>query len=147
MTFRLLGNYLLQYMQRSPGTPQQDLRGDIGSGLPELQGDVSAEYLHGRTTVLLYGTYVGAGDFDKPLASEIQDDHVPHVWYLGAGLRHQVPILGRTCTAYASVSNLLNQGPPHVGLGTDSSLNNGILSGVPYDRIGRYFRVGLTARL
>lgn len=145
MSVRVLGNYLLEFTQQTPGTPPQDLRGDIGSGLPALQGDVSVEYLRSETTMVLYGTYLGAGDFDKALASEIQNDHVPHVWYVGASVRRELPIFGTACAAYASVNNILNQAPPHPGLGTDNSLNNDIFSGVPYDRIGRYFRVGLTA--
>jgi iron complex outermembrane receptor protein len=146
VTVRTLANYILEYTQLVPGGPEQDLRGDIGSGLPALQGDISIEYLHRLTTVLLSGTYIGAGDFDKALASEIQNDHVPHVWYLGASVRYELPVHRGNCAAYAGVNNLLDQAPPHVGFGIFSSENNGIFSGVPYDRIGRYFRAGVTAK-
>jgi iron complex outermembrane receptor protein len=146
VTIRALANYVLEYTLQVPGTQRQDLRGDIGSGLPALQGDISIEYARGLTALLLDGTYIGAGDYDKALDSEIQNDHVPHVWYLGATVQHGLPLLGRDCVVYASVNNLLNQAPPHVGFGIFSSENNDIFSGVPYDRIGTYFRVGLKAK-
>jgi iron complex outermembrane receptor protein len=146
VTIRALANYMLEYTLLVPGNQRQDLRGDIGSGLPALQGDISAEYARGLTALLLDGTYIGAGDYDKALDSEIQNDHVPHVWYLGATVQHGLPLLGRDCVVYASVNNLLNQAPPHVGFGIFSSENNDIFSGVPYDRIGRYFRLGLKAK-
>ena len=146
VTVRALANYLLEYKQLVAGTQEQDLRGDVGSGLPALQGDVSIEYARGRTALLLDGVYIGGGDFNKALSNVIQNEHVPHVWYLGASMQHGLPLFGRDCVVYVSVNNLLNQAPPHVGFGIFSSLNNGIFSGVPYDRIGTYFRIGLKAQ-
>lgn len=144
-TFRALANYLQEYKLLVAGTQEQDLRGDLGSGLPELQGDISAKYTRGLTTVLLAGNYIGSGDYDKALEGMIQNNHVPHVWYLDATVQQGIPSLGRECFVYASVNNLLNQAPPSPGFGIYSSLNNSIFTGVPYDRIGTFFRVGFKA--
>jgi iron complex outermembrane recepter protein len=146
VTIRAMANYLLKYTIDIPGSPEQDLLGDMGSGLPALQGDASIEYAQGATTLLLYGTYIGSGDYDKALASQIENDHVPHVWYLGASVQQQLSLLGPEGVVYASASNLLNKAPPYVGFGIFSSENNGIFSGVPYDRIGAFFRLGFKAK-
>jgi hypothetical protein len=142
--FRALANYLLQYKQVAAGAQPQDLRGDVGSGLPQLQGDLSLRYSRGPMTVLLDGIYVGSGEYSKVSGATIQNNHVPHVWYLGATLQYGLPFPGKDSVVYASVNNFLNQEPPHPGFGTYSSLNNTIFSGVPYDRIGRFFRLGFT---
>ena len=146
MSARALANYLQEYRLLVAGAQAQDLRGDLGSGLPELQGDISAQYMRGLTTVLLDGTYIGSGDYNKALQGMIQNNHVPHIWYLGVTVQQGVPLLGRDCFVYASVNNLLNQEPPHPGFGIYSSLNNSIFTGVPYDRIGTYFRLGVRAK-
>jgi iron complex outermembrane receptor protein len=147
VTLRALGNYLLEYRQVIAGAQAQDLRGDVGSGLPSLQGDIGIRYARGAITGLIDGVYIGAGDYNKLSGATIQNNHVPHVWYLGATLQYGVPLLGKDSVIYASVNNLLDQEPPHPGLGIYSSLNNSIFSGVPYDRIGRFFRLGFTANL
>jgi iron complex outermembrane recepter protein len=147
VSLRALANYIQQYKLLVAGAREQDLRGDLSSGLPELQGDISTQYTRGPTTVLIYETYIGSGDYNKALDATIQNNHVPHVWYLGATVQQGMPFLGRDCFAYASVNNLLNQKPPHPGFGIYTSLNNNIFTGVPYDRIGTFFRLGFIARL
>jgi outer membrane receptor protein involved in Fe transport len=146
VTVRALANYLLEYQQVVAGAQAQDLRGDVGFGLPILQGDISVQYSRGPLTALLDGTYVGAGDYSKISGATIENNHVPHVWYLGATLQYGLPVLGNDSAVYASVNNALNEEPPHPGFGIYSSLNNTIFSGVPYDRIGRFFRLGFTTK-
>lgn len=147
VTVRALVNYLQEYKQVLAGARPQDLRGDVGMGLPELQGDIGIRYARGAITTMLDGSYIGAGEYNKLSNATIQNNHVPHVWYLGATLQYGLPVLGRDSVIYASVNNLLNQEPPNPGFAIYSSLNNSIFSGVPYDRIGRFFRLGFTARL
>ena len=81
------------------------------------------------------------------MAALIENGHVSHVWYLGAGLSWDVPVNGgHMFPVYAS--NLLNQAPPSTGFGTLSSLANGRLIGVPYDRVGRFFlKAGLPVQM
>ena len=146
LTMRALANYVLEYRLTAPGNQSRDLRGDVGSGLPELQGDLSVQYARGPATVLLSGTYIGSGEYNKLSGATIQNNHVPDIWYLGASLQMAVPRLANSIV-YVSVNNLLNQEPPHPGFGIYSSLNNSIFSGVPYDRIGTFFRLGFAAKL
>jgi hypothetical protein len=146
-TIRALANYLHEYKQTVPGAALVDLRGDVSLGLPALQGDLSAQFTRGGTTALLSGVYIGSGSYHKSMAAEIQNDHVPHVWYVGATLEQRLQLLGADCAAYAAVSNLFNQEPPHPGFGIYTNIGSGFLTGVPYDRIGRFYKVGLRLTL
>lgn len=144
LTLRALVNYLLEYKLFITGRAPQDLRGDISSGLPALQANLSAIYRKGETSGLLSGTYIGGGDYDKAMDAEIENDRVPHVWYVNASLEQRVHQICAECFLYAAVNNLFDQAPPHPGLGIYNTSNNaGFFTGVPYDRIGRYFRVGV----
>src|SRR5262249_4382892 len=111
VSLRVLANYIQQYKLLVAGAQEQDLRGDLSSGLPQLQGDISTQYTRGLTTVLLYETYIGSGYYNKALDATIRNNHVPHVWYLGATAQQGMPFLGHDCFVYASVNNLLNQKP------------------------------------
>jgi iron complex outermembrane recepter protein len=147
-SLRVLANYMLEYHQAVPGVSYQDLEKDLGSGLPALQADIGASYAKRGFTGFLHGTFVGGGYYDKSMAALIENDHVSHVWYVGAGLSWDMTIDGRHMFAmYANVNNLFNQAPPSVGFGTFSSLSNGALIGVPYDRIGRFFKLGLRVQM
>jgi hypothetical protein len=46
------------------------------------------------------------------MAVEIQNNHVPHVWYVDASLDQQLQTLCRVCSIYASVTNLFDQSHP-----------------------------------
>jgi iron complex outermembrane receptor protein len=141
-TLRALANYILQYEQTVPGAPPQDLRGDISSGIPRLQGNLSALYKRGPTTALVSSTYIGGGNYSNPLVAEIQNSRVPHVWYVDATLDRQLRFLCADCSMYASVSNLFDQKPPHPGYGLYTNVTSSFFTGTPYDRVGRYFRIG-----
>ena len=78
---------------------------------------LGALYSKRGITGTLYGTFVGGGYYDKSMAALIENDHVSHVWHLGARLSWDVPINGgHIFSVYANVSNLLNQAPPQSGL-------------------------------
>jgi len=141
-TIRALANYILEYEQLIPGTPTLDLRGDSSFGLPALQGDLSVQFARGDTIALLSGTYIGSGSYRKNMSADLQNNHVPHVWYVDASIDQRLPFLCDNCSAYASVSNLFDRDPPHPGFGIYSNLD-AFFTGVPYDRVGRYFKVGL----
>jgi outer membrane receptor protein involved in Fe transport len=141
-TLRALANYILEYEQLIPGTAALDLRGDSSLGLPALQGDLSVQFARGDTIALLSGTYIGSGSYRKSMSADIQNNHVPHVWYVGATIDQQLSSLCGNCSAYVSVSNLFDRDPPHPGFGIYSNLD-AFFTGVPYDRVGRYFKVGL----
>lgn len=143
-TTRALANYLLEYEQTVPGAPTQDLLGDISYGLPKLQADVSFQFTRGETTALLSGIYIGEGSYRNSLAADIQNDHVPAVWYVNAAIDRR---LSKLCSVYASVSNVLDRSPPHPGFGVYTNIDSNLLTGVPYDRIGRFFKVGLRVTL
>lgn len=146
-TIRALANYLFEYEQSVPGAPTQDLRGDVRLGLPALQGDLSLQFARGGTTALLSGVYIGSGSYRKNMSAEIQNNHVPHVWYVDANLERRFKINGAECAAFAAVGNLFDRAPPHPGFGIYTNIESSFLSGVPYDRIGRVFKVGLRLTL
>jgi hypothetical protein len=124
-----------------------DLLGDITSGLPKLQGDLSALYRYGPTTAFVSAIYIGAGSYSNSLAAEIQNNHVPHVWYVDTTIDRQLRSLCGDCSVYASVSNLFDQSPPHPAYGLYANDTAGFFNGVPYDRIGRYFKIGFRIAL
>jgi iron complex outermembrane recepter protein len=147
-TLRALANYLFDYKQTVPGTAAQDLLGDLSSGLPRLQGDLSAKYQRGQTTAFVSADYIGSGDFSKSLANEIQNNTVPHVWYVGTTLNRQLQGLCGECSVYFSVNNLFDQEPPHPGYGQYTNIAPGsFFTGVPYDRVGRFFKLGFRLKL
>jgi iron complex outermembrane receptor protein len=146
-TIRALANYMLEYEQIAPGAAALELRGDISLGLPALQGDLSFQFTRGGTTALISGVYIGSGAYRKTMSAEIQNNHVPHVWYADATVEQQLKVLCAGCSAYAAVSNLFDQEPPHPGFGIYTNIESPFLTGVPYDRIGRYFKVGVRTSL
>ena len=145
-TLRALANYVSAYKQTVPATPAQDLLGDTSSGLPRLQGNLSAEYRRGSTTGFVSADYTGGGKYSNALAYEIQNDRVPHVWYVNTTLDRQLVALCGECSVYFSVNNLFNQDPPYPGYGMYTTISSNFYTGVPYDRIGRYFKLGFRAK-
>lgn len=146
-TLGVLANYITGFEQTVPGDSTQDLLGDITLGLPKLQGDLSARYTRGSTTGLLTGTYVGSGSYRNGMSATIENNHVPDVWYVGATVDHRLQDLCGDCSLYVSVSNLLDQDPPHPAYGKYTNLESTVFTGVPYDRIGRLFKVGFRVSL
>lgn len=142
-TFRALLNYITEYEQTVPGASSQDLLGDITSGLPKLQGDLSVTYRRGSTTGFLSGVYIGSGTYRKSMSAEIQNNHVPHVWYVDATVDHRLGYFCGDCSLYVAASNLFDQRPPHPGYGMYTNIESSFFTGVPYDRIGRFFKIGL----
>lgn len=146
VTIRALANYILEYEQRVRGSATQDLRGDITLGLPTLQGDLSVQFTRGDTTALVSGTYIGGGDYRKGASGDIQNNRVPHIWYVDATVDRRLRGLCAACSIYASVTNLFDEEPPHPGYGIYTN-NSAFFIGVPYDRIGRFFKLGLRVSL
>ena len=81
------------------------------------------------------------------MSSEVQNNHVPHVWYVGATIEHRLRFLCTDCSAYGAVNNLFDQAPPHPGFGIYTNIESRFLTGVAYDRVGRYFKVGVRLAL
>ena len=146
-TIRALANYLFEYEQSIPGAPPEDLRGDVRLGLPALQGDLSFQYVRGATTALLSGAYIGSGEYRKNMSADIQNNHVPHVWYVDANVERQFKLRDAECAVFAAVSNLFDQAPPHPGFGIFTNIESSFFTGVPYDRIGRVFKIGMRLAL
>ncbi len=125
-TIRALANYLDEYEQVVPGAASLDLRGDNHLGLPSLQGDLSFQYARDGTTVILSGVYLGSGSFNNSMAADIENNHVPHVWYADVNIEHRFRFNEADCSAFVAVSNLFDREPPHPGFGiftnTDSML-------------------------
>ncbi len=140
---RALVNYILEYKQIIPGSATLDLRGDNSFGLPALQGDLSVQFTRGDTTGQLSGVYIGSGSYRKSMSATVQNNHVPHVWYVGASIDQRLTALCGDCSVYASVSNLLDRSPPHPGFGIYTNIDSPFFTGVPYDRVGRYFKIGV----
>ncbi len=77
---------------------------------------------------------------EDPAACAIPLDH--------ATLDHQLKGLCGECSVYFSVDNLFDQEPPHPGYGMYTTIAPGsFFTGVPYDRVGRYFKLGFRAKL
>jgi iron complex outermembrane recepter protein len=146
-TVRPLANYLLDYEQSLPGTTTQDLLGDISYGLPKLQGDLSVQFTRGETIAVLSGVYVGAGSYRKSMSEQIQNSHVPDVWYVNAAIDQRWRRLYGRCSVYAAANNLFDRDPPHAGFGIYTNIDSNLLTGVPYDRIGRFFKIGVRIEL
>ena len=146
-TIRALTNYITEYEQKVAGASSQDLLGDTTSGLPKLQGDLSVAYRHGSTTAFLSGVYIGSGTYRKSMSAEIQNNHVPHVWYVDATVDQRLGSFCAGCSVYAAVSNLFDQRPPHPGYGMYTNIESSFFTGVPYDRVGRFFKIGLRVAL
>lgn len=144
---RAIANYLLEYEQSVPGAPAQDLLGDVSLGLPALQGDLSFQFTRRDTTAALSGVYIGGGSYRKSMAADIENNAVPHVWYVNTSVERRFEFRGAACSAFVSIDNLLDQAPPHPGFGIYTNISSSFLTGVPYDRIGRYFKVGLRLTL
>ena len=140
---RALVSYLREYELIVPGAPAQDLRNDNRLGLPDLQGDLSFRFTRGGTTAVLSGSYIGDGFYRKDMAGEIQNNHVPHVWYVDLSLDHRFRWRGADWSAYAALSNVLDEAPPHPGFGIFTNFESSFFTGVPYARAGRYLKVGL----
>src|SRR5262249_7091662 len=130
-TIRALVNYLIDYRQIVPGTPEQVLLGDMSFGLPRVQGNMSVKYQHRSTTALVSGVYIGSGNYSDAMAAEIQNNHVPHVWYVDATLDRQMQSLCDDCSLYASVSNIFDQRPPLPGFGMYANISSIFFTGVP----------------
>lgn len=141
-TIRALGNYLFDYRQIVPGTPEQTLLGDMSFGLPRLQGNMSVKYQRGLTAAFVSAVYIGSGNYTNSMPGEIENNHVPHIWYVDATLNRQMQSLCGTCSVYASVGNLFDQSPPHPGFGMYANISSSFFTGTPYDRVGRYFKIG-----
>jgi iron complex outermembrane recepter protein len=146
-SIRVLANYLFDYVQTVPGTPGQQLLGDLSNGLPKFQADITAKYQRGPTTAFLSGDFIGHGNYSNLLASEIENNQVPHVFYMDTTLERRWQGLCSGCSIYASISNLFNQNPPSPGFGMYTNINSSFFTGVPYDRVGRYFKLGLRVAL
>ena len=146
-TVRALLNYITEYEQTVPGASSQDLLGDTTSGLPKLQGDLSVTYRRGSTTAFVSGVYIGGGTYRKSMSADIQNNHVPHVWYVDATVDQRLASVCGECSVYAAVSNLFDQRPPHPGYGMYTNIESSFFTGVPYDRVGRFFKVGLRMAL
>jgi hypothetical protein len=69
----------------------------------------------------------------------VQNNDVEDLWYIGLGLQQQLKIHESQVILYGRVDNLMDTKPP-----LDFPTAN---AGGNYDRIGRYFKVGVRLKM
>jgi outer membrane receptor protein involved in Fe transport len=132
LDLRALVNYMKEY-SINLGTGKVDYAGDIlNYNIPKLGWDLGAKYRNGGTTVSVNATGLGAGKYSVASAGLIENNNIPGVWYLGAGIEQRVKRDSGEWTFYLRADNILDKKPP-VSYPTQ---------GGSYDRIGPYVKLG-----
>lgn len=147
LSWRLLGSRLNENSITTPGTPKDDMAGDVGTAfLPKNKVTTSLTYSHGPYSVFLQGRYIGGGKMDRffvqsnvaiPGVTTIDNNTVGSVTYTDLSFNYTGGKSGKSpWQLFVTVNNLFNTVPPdtYPGLGR---------AGVPgpsallYDTIGR----------
>lgn len=129
---RALVNYMKEYAI-DLGTGKVNYAGDIlNYNVPKLGWDVGAKYRFGNTTVSVNATGLGAAKYSVASAALIENNAIPGVWYLGAGVEQRIKTESGVWTLYLRADNILDKKPP-MAYPTQ---------GGSYDRIGPYVKLG-----
>jgi outer membrane receptor protein involved in Fe transport len=139
LDLRVLANSLTHYVV-DLGTTKIDYAGDILTyGIPKWGWNLGANYRVGATTINLDANRIGSGKYSIASAALIENNDVEGMWYLGLGLQQEIETRAGALTVYGRVDNLLDEKPPVFFPAANAGGN--------YDRIGRYFKLGLRLKL
>ena len=132
LDLRALANYIKGYAI-DLGTGKVNYVGDILSfNIPRLGWDIGATYRNGGTSVSVNGTGLGPAKYSMASAALIQNNDIPGVWYLGAGVEQRIKASWGEWTLYLRADNILDKRAP-LFFPTQ---------GGSYDRIGPYVKLG-----
>lgn len=138
---RLLGNRL-DSLKNNNGIVTVDRAGELGNSKWRLTG--TANYDSGPLSLFLQARYFGAAKIDVTYGpNDIYDNDVPSFIYLNASAQYTLRETadGGRVQLFGSINNLLDKNPPIV---PSASAGAGQVPLAPdYDKIGRYFTVGL----
>jgi outer membrane receptor protein involved in Fe transport len=139
LDLRVLGNYLKDYIVDT-GTTRINYAGDILTfGIPKWGWDFGAAYRAGGSSFLVDARRLGNAKYSIASASQIENNDVAGVWYLGAGIEQKIGVKEGEFTVYARVDNLLDEKPPLFFPAANAGGN--------FDRIGRYFKFGVRIKM
>jgi iron complex outermembrane recepter protein len=135
LELRVLGNYLKNYIV-DVGTSKIDYAGDILTyGIPKWGWDLSANYKIGGTSVQVNANRIGAGTYSIASAATIQNNDVGGIWYFGFGAEQRIATGKGEMAIFARIDNMFDAKPP-LFFPTANAGGN-------FDRIGRYFKIGV----
>ncbi len=144
MQLRLLGTYL-DKLDTNNGIVTVDRAGEIGNSRWRLTA--TANYVNGRFSGYLQGRYFDSAKVDNTFsATDIYDNSVPSVIYANASVQYAFGnVMGNgSLQGFLSINNLFDKAPPLV---TSASVSPGQAPLAPdYDKVGRYFTLGLRYR-
>lgn len=144
VSVRALATYLDEYRFETPGAGQIE---QAGTGvLPKWRGNLQLTYSQDALTIAIQERFVGPLRRATPPVT-IDDNSIPATFYTNATIRHRLDSLFAKPELFLTVANLFNQQPR---IGATNSCNLGICQvydGGLYDVVGRYFTLGLRARL
>jgi outer membrane receptor protein involved in Fe transport len=139
---RALGNEIRHYYVNT-GTSTVDYVGDLAIyQIPKWSWDLSSLYSLDGWTGLVDATYLSGGKDQVALDKLLANNDVGGVWYLDTGIQKSFVAGPSEMTVYLNIRNLLNREPPFA-----FRLGGGINGGPAYDRIGRYFKLGIRVAL
>lgn len=113
--------------------------------VPSWRWLASATYDSDHVTVNLTERFIGAGKLNASWVQgvDIDNNHVPAVFYTDLSLGFKIPEFGKGAQVYFAVQNLFDRDPPVAPIyGATGFLSTGT-NGYLYDVIGRQFRAGV----
>jgi len=135
--FRVLTNYVKD-LSTNDGITRSEPVGQVGPpvtfGTPHWRGSMAASYSNDMFGANVRVRYVGGGDYVRGMS--LNDNDVPSQTYIDLGFQYRLPFGGATrITLFGNVANVFDRDPP--------KLPNAAL----YDVIGRYYTLGVRAKL
>lgn len=112
--------------------------------VPSWRWLASASYDSSHFTATVTERFIGAGKINKAWVEgvDIDNNHVPAVFYTDLTLGFKMPAFGKGAQVYFAVQNLFDRDPPVAPIyGATGFLSTGT-NAYLYDVIGRQFRVG-----
>lgn len=140
LMLRVLATHLSS-LQVNNGIVTVDRAGEIGNSKWRL--NASATWTRGPLMLYLQGRYMQSALIDVTYgAADISDNNVPSRFYLNGTAQYTLKQTGSTnLQAFLNVNNLLDQAPPVVPSASASPSQAPLAP--DYDKIGRYFNLGL----
>jgi len=146
--WRLFASRLLENSLQNPGSPKDDLAGEIGSGrfptgLPETKVTTNLDYSNGPFSAFAQIRYISGGKLNRFFVEgvDIDENDVPSTVYADIGARYRFGSEDQF-ELFGNVNNIFDQDPR----ATPSSLGrNGVSEFDPsqYDVLGRRFVIGV----
>jgi len=148
LTLRGFATRMLELSRTVPGGVETDTNGQTGwgGGSPKWQVNASANYRNGPFGVFVQERYIGSGlkrseDYWVE-GVDVDDNHVPSRFYTNLRLSYDFQAKGGSWTAFANVTNLLDQKPPFGGM-TYGFFGSTYTNESLFDVLGRRYTVGL----